>query len=834
MRAPSIVTGFVLLVTLAFSVDLASAGQDRREQPDEASTAEEPAGDSVGHKEVPVDPPAVPVNRSSQARSPRAIAVRGSYQSFQVNVDGAQNNIVGDAANEPTIAVDPTNPDIMVIGWRQFDTIASNFRQAGVAYSHDGGATWTFPGPLDPGQFRSDPVLAADSLGNFYYYSLSSVTTAEYFVSTDKGVSWSNPISSPGGDKNWHTIDVSGGGGDGHIHALWNSQFTCCAPGTDYTRSTDGTVSFEGPYILPQHPKWGTDDVGPDGELYIVGATLGQAGHLILRSDDADDALATPSFALATSIDLGGTTSGSGTPNPGGLLGQVWVAVDRSNEPSRGNVYVLASVDPPGADPLDVHFISSEDQGQTWSAPLRVNDDPTTSESYQWFGTMSVAPDGRIDVIWNDTRNGGPTQSELHYAYSTDAGATFSQNQAVSPSFDSTVGHPAQNKIGDYYHMVSDAGGAGLAYSATFNGEQDVYYLRVGDCNTNGVHDSVDLSLMTSTDANANDIPDECEPDCNGNDVPDGIDISDETSDDCNANDIPDECDMAAGTGRDCNGDGLMDSCDVAFDLESSQGFVVGDVGDTATSGVWVQTDPIGSAAQPEDDHTPGSGTTCFVTGATTDVGGGTTTLFSPGLDLTGAVDPWVGYWRWYSNNTGGPPGLDRFTIDVSNDGGLNWTNVETIGPTGEGTGGGWFFHIFRVSDLMNPTNDVMLRFVAIDLLAETVVEAAIDDLVVIDCASCGVSPPGEVDNLKLVASGQTVNLTWSAEALAASYGIYRGTLKDASDLECLLSGLQGTGVEDDGLLPAAGEAQYYVTTAANCAGESTLGPDRVAATVCP
>jgi hypothetical protein len=154
MRAPSIITGFVLLVTLAFSVDLASAGQDRREQPDEASTAEEPAGDSVGHKEVPVDPPAVPVNRSSQARSPRAIAVRGSYQSFQVNVDGAQNNIVGDAANEPTIAVDPTNPDIMVIGWRQFDTIAS--RRAWLTVT-TAGRRGPFPGRSIPASSAAIP-----------------------------------------------------------------------------------------------------------------------------------------------------------------------------------------------------------------------------------------------------------------------------------------------------------------------------------------------------------------------------------------------------------------------------------------------------------------------------------------------------------------------------------------------------------------------------------------------------------------------------------------------------------------------------------------------------
>src|ERR1043166_8232790 len=47
----------------------------------------------------------------------------------QVNVNGEQQNIVGDAANEPSIAVDITNPNKMAIGWRQFNTVTNSFRQ---------------------------------------------------------------------------------------------------------------------------------------------------------------------------------------------------------------------------------------------------------------------------------------------------------------------------------------------------------------------------------------------------------------------------------------------------------------------------------------------------------------------------------------------------------------------------------------------------------------------------------------------------------------------------------------------------------------------------------
>ena len=55
------------------------------------------------------------------------------------------NNIVGDAANEPSIAVDPTDGNKMTIGWRQFDTWTPNFRQGGWGYTTDAGITWHFP-----------------------------------------------------------------------------------------------------------------------------------------------------------------------------------------------------------------------------------------------------------------------------------------------------------------------------------------------------------------------------------------------------------------------------------------------------------------------------------------------------------------------------------------------------------------------------------------------------------------------------------------------------------------------------------------------------------------
>jgi hypothetical protein len=134
-------------------------------------------------------------------------------------------------------------------------------------------------------------------------------------------------------------------------------------------------------------------------------------------------------------------------------------------------------VDPPGGDPLDVRFARSTDGGATWSSSVRVNDD--VGNAWQWFGTMSVSPTGRIDVIWLDTRDDpGGYDSSLYYSFSTDGGATWSANERLSDSFDPHVGWPQQQKMGDYFHMVSDELGWRLAWAATFNGEQDVYFGR--------------------------------------------------------------------------------------------------------------------------------------------------------------------------------------------------------------------------------------------------------------------------------------------------------------------------------------------------------------------
>jgi hypothetical protein len=445
---------------------------------------------------LPPKPPTEPLEKYNMPpayifrieTSPRMISQFGSFTSFQANVDANGNNILGDAANEPSIAVDPTNLSRMSIGWRQFNSVTSDFRQGGWGYTTNGGTTWTFPGVLENNVFRSDPVLNSNETGNFFYLSLLQSFCDNIWRSLDFGQSWTRlqpDGAAGGGDKEWFTIDKTNGMGHGFQYQIWSTSATC--GGGLFSRSTDGGATWMNPINVPNSPVWGTLDVATNGNLFIGGGNFGSQFWCI-RSSNAQNGGVTPTFDQSTSVNLGGSVWFGAPINPGGLAGQIFLAVDRSGGPTNNNIYMIATVLPFGAsNGTDVMFSRSTDGGLTFSAPHRINDDPINHNKWHWFGTLSVAPNGRIDSVWLDTRNAANnTDSQLFYSWSTDGGVTWAPNVAVSNSFNPFEGYPVQNKIGDYITIVSDNTGGNVAYSATFNfnptrgqHEQDVYYVRV-------------------------------------------------------------------------------------------------------------------------------------------------------------------------------------------------------------------------------------------------------------------------------------------------------------------------------------------------------------------
>src|SRR5207249_8480580 len=215
-----------------------------------------------------------------------------------------------------------------------------------------------------------------------FYLSLRSSWPVQTFFcddvwrSTNGGATWdliSGKQGAIGGDKQWFTIDKTGGPGHGFQYQAWDT--AGCDFGM-FNRATDAGVTWETPVNIPNTIQFGTLDVDTNGNLYVGGENAFVSGDFwSARSSNAQIGGQTPTFDQNTSVNMGGDLGGGGI-NPAGLTGQLFLAVDRSGGPTNNNIYMLASVVPPGRNTTDVMFVRSTDGGLTFSAPHKVNDDP--------------------------------------------------------------------------------------------------------------------------------------------------------------------------------------------------------------------------------------------------------------------------------------------------------------------------------------------------------------------------------------------------------------------------------------------------------------------------
>jgi hypothetical protein len=176
-------------------------------------------------------------------------------------------------------------------------------------------------------------------------------------------------------------------------------------------------------------------------------------------------------------------------------------------------------------------------------------------------------------------------------------------------------------------------------------------------------------------------------------------------------------------------------------DSEADQGWTLGVPSDGASTGIWVREDPNGTTnngqpLQPEDDHTI-DGITAFVTGnapfdgtnaGDDDVDDGTTTLVTPTMNLLGAVNPVFSYWRWYSNNLGDAPNADDWVVQVTADG-QNWFDLEQTSQSEAS----WIYKQFLLNQYIEMSDQVQVRFIADDSGDGSLVEAAVDDVFILN-----------------------------------------------------------------------------------------------------
>jgi len=179
-------------------------------------------------------------------------------------------------------------------------------------------------------------------------------------------------------------------------------------------------------------------------------------------------------------------------------------------------------------------------------------------------------------------------------------------------------------------------------------------------------------------------------------------------------------------------------------DFEQDNSWSIGSLNDGATAGVWelgvplVTYDELGNMVQTDSDHTD-DGISCFFTGNSNnpnspgqgDVDGGKTTLFSPIYDLSEYSGLIVSYWKWYTNNQGNNPGTDIWAVNVSDDHGQNWIELENTNSSNNF----WDFQQFYLNDYIQNFNAIQFCFIAEDIYHEgdfgsggSLVEAAIDD----------------------------------------------------------------------------------------------------------
>jgi hypothetical protein len=381
----------------------------------------------------------------------------GQFQNIQVN----SNEL--NTCNEPGIAINPANPDNIVIG-------ANNTY---CFYSFDGGQNWEEEEMFSSMGVWGDPSLVFDSDGNLFFAHLSgepplSGNWADRIViqkSVDGGMTWNDGtytgLNRPKfEDKEWISVDLTNSVYHDNLYVAWTEFDTLFYGHPDYksrilfSRSTNSGQTWSDPLNISDVEGDCLDDdnttegaipaVGPDGEIYISWA--GPEGIVFDRSFDGGLTFGDDIFVTEH---IGGWGWGFEIPGIYGN-GLPQTICDVSNSPYRGTIYILWADQRNGITNTDIFLIKSTDKGLTWSEVKKINED--ASGRPQFFPWMSIDPvTGTMYIVYYDRRNTISTFTEVYVAKSTDGGDTF-QNSLISETpFEATL----EKFLGDYINIVA-------------------------------------------------------------------------------------------------------------------------------------------------------------------------------------------------------------------------------------------------------------------------------------------------------------------------------------------------------------------------------------------
>ncbi len=341
---------------------------------------------------------------------------------------------------EPVVAVNPTNPNNVVVAWIR---AAFGTSVIAVRYSLDGGRTWSpiYPMPHIVSGFKSaDPALAFSEDGTLYLVYIDFSNDSGFVVlsvSNDGGMTWSSPRiiirydEAPDYpiDRPWIVVS----GSSIYITTLETKVMGATPPYHLYIKySHDGGSSWSPLQEIgdtTNYPAY----VRSMGQIALSGDSTVFVGyfsynpsfyplprHMLAVSNDGG-----ATFSYRTVIDLSSASVSDSNLKKGSPL--VYV-------PNSG-ILLITRIDASFGDP-DAVAQRSTDGGTTWSLPFRLNDDPVGNGVYQDM-LWGCSKDSIVAFFWRDRRNGGmggEVPFEIYGSISYDGGYTFSENFLVSGS----------------------------------------------------------------------------------------------------------------------------------------------------------------------------------------------------------------------------------------------------------------------------------------------------------------------------------------------------------------------------------------------------------------
>jgi hypothetical protein len=342
--------------------------------------------------------------------------------------------------------------------------------------STDFGQTWSGSINGCVPESYCDPAAVVDLNGYYYVGFVDDYYGQGVGYSTDEGSSWTYSMACGGGyllDKNHLWVDNSPTSPyEGYLYSAWtNFQGGVNDEDIELVRSTNSGGTWSPPINISSGCSAGSHNqgvnikTGPNGEVYAVWAIYDSwpEDEPALGFAKSTNGGVTFSSAVRIIEDIRGIRSTTTSKNMRCNSFPV-MAVDISEGPNQGNIYVVwANIGVPGINvgpEIDVYMIRSEDEGSSWSSPIRVNQDPSGMEKEHFFPWITCDPEnGTLCVIFYDDRNVSSTDCETFVAISSDAGDTWEDFRVSDVSFTPTpIPGLASGYFGDYIGISARGG----------------------------------------------------------------------------------------------------------------------------------------------------------------------------------------------------------------------------------------------------------------------------------------------------------------------------------------------------------------------------------------